>query len=153
MLTCEEFEYLFPADSSPEILQHVENCPHCAAFSVEIAELRSRLAAYQRINAPLGFEMRLEKRLDEIETGRSAKRMTFVSSAAAFASGVAVVLLAGAIYDDFDHKSPIHFAEEISPAIEVAATAETDSVASDSTVIPLDDWSEIWNINTVSVER
>lgn len=122
MISCEEFETLYPFVETEEVLLHRKNCPYCSQFADSTAILRRHLAALPRVNTPVGFEFRLERRLKG-ESFQSAKAWKAAPRALAFASGIAVVLIAGAVYRNSQMVQP-------AGSLPMAAAPAQDSIKS-----------------------
>ncbi len=151
MISCEEFEKRYPEDQSFEVLAHLERCPYCIHYSTEIAELVSLTNALPNFSAPIGFEYRLEQRLNPAKSNSGTRQ--FIPRFAAFASGAALMLIVGAVYNSMKTGN-----NEISavnpPVVGEFAAADTlieeavqDSIPK-STPNP---WINYWNMETVSV--
>ena len=151
MISCEEFESRFPFDQSPEVIQHRENCPFCANFNQESAKLRSALTTLPANITSIGFEYRLQNRLMH-NTGANGGGWNVMPKAVAFASGVAVVMVAGALYfgsrDNVEPEFSSQSDSEIIASTEVEA--EADSTVSDTTSLQNKPWEYGWNLEAVS---
>ena len=151
MISCEEFESRYPLDQSAEILHHKKSCPFCSQFSEAIASFRNSAAALPCIPAPIGFEYRLQKRVELLEAG-PIREWRILPKAAAFASGIAVILIAGALYHGIDNSSNPAITAG-SDAEEIAVTEiESDSTAVDSMNAPVSPWADSWNYEAVSAQ-
>lgn len=151
MIPCEEFERSFPYDQSAEVLKHQKLCPYCGQFTAVIAGLRRALAGIPQFSAPVGFENRLHNRLDELDS-KSVKEWRIVPNAAAFASGLALVLFAGALYTHYMKQNQQTTFTGQNTEVSIMAEAETDSTVQDSTKTLQDPWAQYWNFETVSTQ-
>ncbi|NQS98711.1 MAG: hypothetical protein HQ591_09665 [candidate division Zixibacteria bacterium] len=151
MISCEEFENRYPLDQPSEVLLHKKTCPYCSQYAEAIAFIRNSVAALPAICAPMGFEHRLQRRIESLESGNPGE-WRILPKAVAFASGLAVVIIAGAIYHGVNNPSnPTMTA--YSEVEEFAVNdAENDSTAADSVKIPLSPWADTWNIEAVSAQ-
>ncbi len=153
MISCEDYESRFPFENSPEIASHRQQCPFCSSFTLEMNNLHNLLAQAPKYQAPAGFELRLDKRLSELETEGSARQWSVAPRLLAYAAGVAMVLIAGAIYEETHVMQPGTLAVETAEKESLnLAAAERDSTAEDSLKIK-ESGTGPWNVETVSAGR
>jgi hypothetical protein len=152
MISCEEFEERFPYDQSMAVLEHLKSCPFCRDYSEEIARIRKSVGALPAFAAPLGFEARLFARLDTIVSDKSKGKL-FIPNAFAFASGLALAVLAGFIYTNNVQENS---ETAVNPAeIQLAGVTEinADSTVQDTSNLEQTPWSEYWDTESVSSQR
>ncbi len=153
MISCEEFESLYLLVNSPEIEEHRRRCPFCAKFTQEYAFLRRSFPALAFQPAPIGFDIRLKHRLAEIEYGKVREWKVF-PRAAAFATGMALVMIAGGIYMR-QQNIPIQQMAQNPPAEEqpVNIVDDTTSVETDTIkVVPTSPWGDFRRMEAVSAQ-
>jgi len=152
MISCEQFETLYPFIETPEVLSHRENCPYCAEFNEESAVLKRDLISLPRYCTSLDFEARLQRRL--YQTDHETRSWSATPRAVAFASGLAVVLIAGAIYHGVETNSGSQMADR--PELDKVRWAEaiSDSTVQDSTDIHKSSpWGDFSRIEAVSSQQ
>ena len=152
MISCEEFEEGFPHDRSPEIVEHLRSCRYCAQFDSAMAECVHLVNSLPRLCAPAGFEFRLEKRL----SGKKAiyREWNLLPRFAAFASGAALVLIAGVIYNI--SRQPETNIADSSPQVEELTIADSlykDAVQDTIPEINPDPWAIGNNMQAVSANK
>lgn len=152
MISCEQFETLYPFIETPEVLAHRENCPYCAEFNGEFAVLKRTLVSLPKYCTSAGFEARLQHRLDQTE--EQTRSWNATPRALAFASGLAVVLIAGAIYNGVETNRDLQMADK--PELDNVRWAEaiSDSTVHDSTdVHKSSPWGDFSRIEAVSTQQ
>ncbi|MBC8278710.1 MAG: hypothetical protein H8E46_10805 [FCB group bacterium] len=152
MISCEQFETLYPFIETPEVVSHRENCPFCAEFNENFAGLKRTMASLPEYCTSAGFEARLHNRL--FQTNSVSRSWNTVPRAAAFATGVAVVLIAGAIYHGVETNPGHQMADQ--PELDKVkwAEAESDSTVQDSTQIQKSSpWGDFSRIEAVSSQQ
>jgi hypothetical protein len=172
MLSCEEFEHLFPLEHSPEVLEHKNLCPHCAQYSSALSSVRNLLSSLPVLQTPSGFEFRLARRIRDWEKA-PLREWHITPKVLAFASGLALVLIAGVVYKNAQQieTQPI---TDTSPEVIVAPSAQTNQETTQPTndipqlvanepdtnmasttdslkSLPLNPWEPRWDIEQVSV--
>ena len=153
MIPCEDFESRYPAENSPELTHHLENCSFCSGFTLETYNLRRLLAQAPSYSAPVGFEFRLEKRIKGLETTQSAREWKIAPKLLAFATGAALVIIAGTVYHQaYNGGQQPGLSLPASGQSSVLADAESDSTAADS-LKALESRTGPWNLETVSAGR
>src|SRR4030042_1318166 len=98
---CDKFEQNYSSwqegrlsgEEIAEMERHRAQCPHCATFDPKTARLRESLASLPELQAPVGFEFRLQRRIKGAAKGRryGLKRKSvpaWTAVGARFASGV-----------------------------------------------------------------
>jgi len=154
MISCEEFESLYLLVNSLEIEEHRRRCPFCAKYTQEYAFLRRSFPSLVLQCAPVGFEIRLKHRLAEIEYGK-VREWKALPRAAAFATGMALVMIAGGVYmrqqnipvQQLAQNPPAK--EPIAAVIDDTTTVETDSVKA---AVPASPWGDFPMMEAVSVQ-
>jgi len=152
MISCEKFESLYPLVNSPEVQQHRLHCPSCLQYTQEYAALRRTLNSLAFEPAPLGLEIRLKHRLAEIEYGKT-RQWKALPRAAAFAAGMALVMIAGGIYLR-PQNNPLQPIAQNPPAEEqsIAAVDSTLTPSDSVTVPPPSPWGDFSRMETVSAQ-
>ena len=131
MISCEQFESLYPFSDEPEVMKHRDNCIHCSKFDHEYALLRAKFSSFAFEGAPVGFELRLQQHINQPVSDR-VKVWEVTPRALAFASGMAAVLIAGGLYTGV-HKSSNPQMVKNPPAVRNQfVEAEADTAAQDS---------------------
>ena len=131
MISCEQFESLYPFSDEADILDHRDNCIHCSKLDRGYALLRAKFSSFALEGAPVGFELRLQQRLHQPVTN-SAKVWEVTPKALAFATGMAAVLIAGGLYTGVYKNSNPQMVENPPAVRNQFAIAEADSAAQDS---------------------
>jgi hypothetical protein len=156
MISCEEFENLYPFEQIPEVLEHKKHCPYCSQYSEEISFIRNSAAALPALNAPNGFEMRLLRRIKKLDE-EAVKEWRLLPRAMAFATGVALVLIAGAIYhNNRISKVPGEMAsntESETPPVLTESVVDSSVATPDTAITPQKTpWEKYWNIEMVNAQ-
>jgi len=152
MISCEEFETRFPYDQSSAVLEHLKSCPFCCGYTEEIARIRNATGLLPAFAAPIGFESRLFSRLDNLEASKSKGKL-FLPNAAAFASGLAIAVLAGFIYTNNLQKSENTASQPASTQFAGVSEISADSTVQDSSNFEQTPWSQYWDTESVSSQR
>ncbi len=150
MISCEEFESLFNVVDNSETQEHLRKCPHCRQFSAEIAALRQNIASISRESTPIDFEIRLWKRIESISEEKSNSRKA-IPKALAFASGLALVMVAGFLYQGIQNDSQQSLAEYIEIEKMETLTTANDSTNMDSS--KTNPWGDYIPMETVSSQK
>ena len=105
-------------------------------------------------SAPVGFEFRLEKRIKGLETTESAREWKIAPKLLAFATGAALIIIAGTVYHQAYNggQQPGLSSLPAGGQSSVLAEAATDSTAADSLKM-LESRTGPWNLETVSAGR
>ena len=104
----------------------------------------------REVSAPLGFENRLFDRLDALEKSPVQERK-LLPNTLAFASGMTIALIAGAVYMN-NQLQPVQsgaFAVNETGVTDMLEIAE-DSTVSDTALMKMEPWGNYWNIEAVS---
>ena len=153
MISCEQFETLYPFVETSEVTRHRKSCPHCVIFTEEIAILKRSILSLPKHCVSNDFETRLQNRLT-LAGSEATFGMNLAPRALAFASGLAVILIAGAIYNGVETTPVSKMAGK--PGLEKVswAEAESDSLSQDSTdVLTSSPWGDFSRIEAVSSQQ
>ncbi len=167
MIPCDEFESRFPFDQSSEVIEHKRNCPHCAQYTEAVAAVRKSMIAVKKVSAPLGFENRLYNRLDALDSPPASEHK-MLPNAFAFASGLTIALIAGAVYMN-NQFQPIQTGTvavidtgmtNVAEVIDIdfddsemnIAEIIPDSSVNDTSLMKVGPWDKYWNYEAVSTQ-